>query len=89
MKRFLIAVPLVVAACGNKPELTAAQQWNQMPESCHKILIATGPAPLAPKDWKPAETKKLQRYRSQLTDPSKDYVASKCGIRPGSTPEQS
>jgi len=89
MKRFLIAVPLVVAACGSKPELTAAQQWNQMPEWCHQVLIATGPAPLAPKDWKPADSKKLKRYRSQQTDASKDYVANQCGVRPGYKPQQS
>ena len=89
MKRALIGAALLAAGCSHQPELTAEQQWNQMPEWCHKVLIATGPASLAPKDWKPADTKKLKRYRSQQTDASKDYVTDQCGMRPGFKPQQS
>ena len=88
MKRLILGIPLLVAACGNQTP-TPEQQWASMPEWCHKVLIATGPAPLAPKDWKPADTKKLKRYRSQQTDASKDYVAGQCGIRPGAEPQKS
>jgi len=89
MKRLLIAIPLAVAACGHQPELTAEQQWVSMPEWCHKVLIATGPVAVAPKDWKPAETTKLKRYRAQQTAASKDYVAKACGAYPGAEPQQS
>jgi len=60
-----------------------------MPEWCHKVLIATGPVAVAPKDWKPAETTKLKRYRAQQTAASKDYVAKACGAYPGAEPQQS
>jgi len=88
MRRLILGIPLFIAACGAQPP-TPEQQWASMPEWCHKVLIATGPAPLAPKDWKPADTRNLQRYRSQQTDASKDYVADRCGIRPGFKPQQS
>lgn len=89
MRRLLVAIPLALAACGHQPELTAEQQWNYMSEDCHKVLIATGPVSVAPKDWKPANSKKLIRYRSQLTDASKDYVARTCGVYPGTSKQQS
>jgi len=88
MRRLIVGIALFVAACGSQPP-TAEQQWAGMPEWCHKVRISTGPVSVAPKDWKPAETTKLKRYRAQQTAASKDYVAKACGAYPGAELRQS
>jgi hypothetical protein len=89
MKRVLIGAVLVAAGCSHQPELTAEQRWYYAPESCHKVLIATGPVSVAPKDWTPSNSKKVQKYRAELTDASKEYIEHQCGAYPGTKPQKS
>lgn len=89
MKLPIIAITLLTAACGHQQQLTAEQQWNYMPEWCHKSLIATGPVSVAPDGWKPATDKKTVRYRDEQTSASKEFIQRSCGVRPGSKETQS
>jgi len=79
MTKSAIIIALLVAACSRQsPE----QAWNEKPEWCKQVLSTTGPADLSTPPNTQATTPREQRYRTGLTEPSKEFISKNCGQYP-------